>query len=166
MYEADADVLVELADVPQSSVGAPLPHITASEQRLVLAYLIEAVDESWDGSTVRVVRDTSPEPVAQIEFDRPYASMLGPPNDEALAGHPLADRGLEPYTAYAVNRSSWLAELRRRNEVHPYHQPDAFDELRHLIFVFHDSTFECLARGYTATVRDGPIKAVVLSHLE
>jgi hypothetical protein len=30
-YSADKDRVVELADVPQSSIGAPLPHIVADE---------------------------------------------------------------------------------------------------------------------------------------
>lgn len=36
-----------------------------------------------------------------------------------------------------------------------------FSDLVHLVFTFHDSTLEALARGFTAEPRAGPIAAVV-----
>jgi len=42
-------------ELPQSSVGAPLPHIFADEDRLLIAYIAQANDPDWDGATVRVV---------------------------------------------------------------------------------------------------------------
>jgi hypothetical protein len=52
--------------------------------------------------------------VAVVRFDRPYAHMFGPPNDEAFHGHPLANRGLCPYAVFEVRDSSWLRRLRQR----------------------------------------------------
>jgi hypothetical protein len=46
------------------------------------------------------------------------------------------------------------------NSVHPYHRPEAFADLHHYVFAFHDSTFECIARGFNATLLDGPLADV------
>lgn len=167
MTDQQADHLVELSDLPQSSIGAPVPHALVSEQSVELVYLLEVVDPSWDGTYARVVDAESTEPVAVVTFERPYWTSLGPPNDEAISGHPLAEHGLEPYTAYRVESSSWLAELTRRNQVHPYHWAEGFRRLRHFVFVFHDSTFECVAESFSIEVRDeASIRSVLRALLE
>jgi hypothetical protein len=162
MYSVDdRDQVAEPPDIPQSSVGAPLPLVVADEQHVLLAYLVEVKDASWNGTTVRVVTNRSPEPVALVEFTRPRAHYLGPANDEAFDGHPLAARGLEPYGAFEVRESSWIRELERRNRVHPNNDAGRYAELRHFIFTFHDSTFECIARGLRVSLHDGPLLSVV-----
>jgi hypothetical protein len=89
--------------------------------------------------------------------------MFGPPNDEAFQGHPLASRGLEPYGTYQIENSSWIRKLERMNRVHPSHKPEAFSRLRHLVFAFHDSTFECICRNESFDVRTarGSIHGVI-----
>jgi hypothetical protein len=160
MYSIDEkDKVVELKDAPQSSVGAPLPLVLCDERRLLLAYLIQDTPSDWDGSTVRIINHASPnEPVALVEFSRYYAYSFGPPNDEAFSGHPLADRGLEPYGVFQIEGSSWIRQLERMNSVHPYHKPERYERLRHYIFAFHDSTFECVAEGYIITEHGGHLR--------
>jgi hypothetical protein len=159
MYSVDdRDSVHDLPDVPRSSVGAPLPLVVASEHRLFLAYLVESRAPGWDGSTVRVVSHRSPDqPTALVEFVRPAAHCFGPPNDEAFEGHPLAARGLHPYGAFEVRDSSWIRALERMNRVHPHHRPEHFAGLRHYVFAFHDSTFECVAEGLHAEERRVPL---------
>jgi hypothetical protein len=163
MYTIDArDQVKELADVPQSSVGAPLPLILAAEGKLVVAYLVEAREPGWDGSSVRVVTQADEDELAaRVEFVRPYAHQFGPPNDEAFSGHPLASRGLHPYGAFEVLQSSWIRALERMNAIHPQHRPDHFSAYRHFILAFHDSTFECVAQGYTVETGYGPLDKLV-----
>jgi hypothetical protein len=36
-------------------------------------------------------------------------NLFGPPNDEAIAGHPLSDRGLYPFGVFQVDRYRWCA---------------------------------------------------------
>ena len=36
--------------------------------------------------------------------------------DEAFSGHPLAERGLQPYSTFEVLDSSWIRGLMKRNE--------------------------------------------------
>lgn len=147
MYSIDTrDRLTEIRDLPQSSVGAPLPHIVATEHVLGLAYLVERNEPGRDGTTVRMVSPTSPdEQVVIVKFHRPHAHLFGPPTDEALAGHPLASRGLRPYAVFEIHESSWIRALERMSRVHPYPPAHRFSRLRHFVFVFHDATFECVA---------------------
>src|SRR6266404_4770329 len=126
MYSVDErDRVVVLEGVPQLSVGAPMPLVLADEQRAVLAYCMEERAPDWDGSTARIVLpDDGNEPIAIVRFSHCRAHLFGPPNDEAFTGHPLASRGLEPYSAVEVNESSWIRRLERMNSVHPLHRPE------------------------------------------
>lgn len=163
MYSVDdRDKVVELRDAPQSSVGAPCPMILAGEGYLYLAFFLQDTPAGWDGSTVRVVsEDTSGEPVGLVTFTHIYAHFFGPPNDEAFSGHPLASRGLRPYSVSEIQDSSWIRKLERMNSVHPYHRSERFADLRHFIFAFHDTTFECIAQDFSASVRDGSVAGVL-----
>jgi hypothetical protein len=163
MYDVDnRDEVLELAGVPQSSIGAPTPFMVSDEHRVVLGYYLEETDGQWDGQTVRVVWPTSTsETLAIVRFTRCYAHMFGPPNDEAFSGHPLASRGLHPHGAYEVQHSSWIRRLERMNSVHQHHRPEAFLKLRHLIFAFHDTTFECVCEAFDVRIGAGSVAGAV-----
>jgi hypothetical protein len=165
MYSPDhRDTVEPLEGVPRCEAGAPLPAVVAHENFLALVY-IEATPapEDWDGTSVEVVgHDTPDKPIAMVDFSNPYAHMFGPPNDEAFSGHPLAARGLEPYSASEVRNSSWIRELIHANSVHPYHDAKQFSAYRHFVFAFHDSTFECIAEDYRVDRTRGSISQVLL----
>ena len=161
MYEVDDnDQIVELENVPQSSIGTPVPIVLAGEHNVILAYYVEAAPEGWNGTSVRISDSNSEgESVAIITFDRCYAHLFGPPNDETFDGHPLSNRGLRPYHAFEVKDSSWIRNLETMNSVHSSHVKDRFmKNKRHFIFSFHDTTFECIAEGFSVEPGIGPIK--------
>jgi hypothetical protein len=157
------DRLRRLSDVPQSDVGAPLPCVVASEYRLLLAYHHREKPSlhGWSGRTVQVVDYDTVEVVAMIDFPGYYAYASGPPNDETIDGHPLAARGLEPYAAFEVADSSWIRQLEQQNRVHPDHREAYFAALRHYIFVFHDSTFEVVAREMSVELVEGSLASAL-----
>lgn len=158
----DLDSIAEIHDLPQCSVGAPCPVVLAGEHCVSVAYFLEDTPPGWDGTTVRVVGpDTRGAPAAVVRFVRTYASMFGPPNDEAFAGHPLARRGLRPYGAFEVRKSSWIRALEKMNSVHPSYRPEHFDGYHHFVLAFHDTTFECVATGYTHELAAGPLNELV-----
>ena len=161
MYEVDEkDRVATLEGIPQSSVGAPLPLVIANEQRVVLAYYMNSTDRTWDGKTIRIVDEqSSDEPIALVRLDC-VVHMFGPPNDEAFSGHPLASRGLHPYGAFRIEGSSWIRGLERMNRVHEQHRPERFEQLQHLIFAFHDSTFECVCRDFDVRTEHGSLLGV------
>ena len=150
-----------MTDVPQSNVGAPLPLVLAADGVAMVGFLRQVVDPTWDGTSVRMMDLETPEPCALVTFAGTYAVYLGMPNDEAFPGHPLASRGLERYGAFQVERSSWIRRLERMNAIHPYHRPEAYEELVHVVLSFHDSTFECVARSYAVETLEGPLARVL-----
>ncbi len=169
MYEVDEkDTVIELGDVPQSSVGAPLPVVLASEHEVLLTYYLQETPADWDGTRPRSIGpDSEDEPVALVRFERCTAHLFGPPNDEAFDGHPLYERGLEPYGVYEVRDSSWIRKLERMNAVHPRHKKEWFmEDKRHFVFAFHDSTFECIAHGFTVEVHRGSLRGVAAEMLK
>jgi hypothetical protein len=125
------DRVTELTELPQQSTGAPTPLLLADDGELVLAYRLATEDDE----------------TAIVEFDLVRAHYFGPPNDEAMNGHPLYKRGLRPYAAQEVHNSSWIRALERMNRVHPSHSARMYERCRHFIFTFHDTAFECIADG-------------------
>src|SRR5919108_140066 len=130
MYEVDdRDAVVQVAELPPPSPGAPEPVVLADEGSAVIAYY--APDSvNWDTAKPE---DLGEEEVVVAVFRSVRSMMFGAPNDEALHGHPLSDRGLEAYAAYRVENSSWVRRLERMNRVHPRHSSEAFSRLSHFI---------------------------------
>ncbi|MBI2738021.1 MAG: hypothetical protein HYX38_15930 [Rhodospirillales bacterium] len=138
MYTVDShDRLEELKDFPLQSGGAPTPLVLADDNEMVLAYLLHPTCEE----------------VAIVEFDGVTAHYLGVPNDEAIRGHALFERGLNSGRAYEVRDSSWIRALERMNRVHPKHHAALYSHCRHFIVTFHDTTLECVANGIRRITR-------------
>jgi hypothetical protein len=145
----DRDQVVAFGDAPQPSPGVSMPIVVANDVGLLLLYAVAP-----DGAELVV-----------LKFTRDYAHFFGPPNDEAFAGHPLAPRGLLPYGVFEVIDSSWIRALERMNRIHPLHNKDRFRRLRHLVFTFHDNTFECIAEGVVVVARQPNSPDAVVSFL-
>ncbi|MCC6575653.1 MAG: hypothetical protein IT462_17875 [Planctomycetes bacterium] len=167
MYSVDSkDKVVELKDIPQSSVGAPCPIVVATEHTKLVGFFGQTHDPAWNGESIRIISPNSKdEPVVVVRFDLCASTMFGAPNDEAFSGHPLASRGLHPYGAFEVLNSSWIRQLEKMNSVHPHHSPKQYAALRHVILAFHDSTFECVTRGYTVEQTTGSLLVVMADRL-
>jgi hypothetical protein len=153
MYSVDSrDEVIKLNDVPRSDSGSPLPSVLSDEHTLLLAYILSEPSIDWDQVGVNFM--PPPERVGIIDFKGHRSFMFGSPNDEAFSGHPLAGRGLRPYSAFEIKHSSWIRQLEQMNSVHDRHDKKRYDDLKHYVFSFHDSTFECVAMGYTFEVRE------------
>lgn len=162
MYQVDEkDKVIELKNVPQSSVGSPLPIVLSDEHTILLAYLLQNVPKNWDSKFIRVVDYESEEFIAVVEFERYSSFMFGMPNDEAIHGHPLYERGLQSYGVFVIENSSWIRRLEKMNSVHPYHNPKSYAQLKHFIFAFHDSTFECVAESFEISIHEGSLENIL-----
>jgi hypothetical protein len=161
-----SEKVVPLEDYPQSSIGAPCPAVIATAHSLILIFFLDDQDPERDGKKVRVVGIDSPEErCAVVHFQRPNIHSLGPPNDEAFGGHRLAKKGLQPYGAFEVINSEWIQLLEKMNSVHHLHDRKRYLEgKRHFIITFHDSVFECVARGYKVELMSGSIKELLVAH--
>jgi len=122
-----------------------MPIVLSDESKILLAYITRYPDES----------------LALVEFDLYWTYMFGAPNNEAFEGHPLATRGLRPYGAFRIADSSWVRQLERMNSVHPNHNSNRFDALKHFVFAFHDSTFECVAESFTISQHRGTLESLL-----
>lgn len=168
MYSVDEkDRVILLENIPQSSVGAPIPIVLSDEFATVVAFYLQNTPDDWDGTSIRIIgTETQGEPLALIRFSFCYASMFGPPNDEAFDGHPLAGRGLRPYGAFIIENSSWVRQFEKMNSVHPYHKAERFQARKHYVLSFHDSTFECVADGYTIELHESSIREILPRMME
>jgi hypothetical protein len=98
MYTVDdLDSIIELRDVPQSSVGAPCPMILCSEQSLHLAYFREFPNGDEDIKSVQPGGEYAKDDASLlVKFQDYYAYMFGPPNDEAFDGSSVSCSRPEP----------------------------------------------------------------------
>jgi hypothetical protein len=98
MYVADnLDIVHEMRNVSKPATGAPCPLVYSGEGILLLAYYTHAVPFAEEARSGNKDKPSANEAVALISFKSPFAHHLGPPNDEALSGHPLASRGLQTH---------------------------------------------------------------------
>ena len=97
---------------------------------------------------------------AVVEFVRCIITKFGYPNDEALPGHPLYEKGLGFFGVLEVLNSNWVSEKGKQNRVNFPDRTD-FSWTRHFIFCFHDSTFECLAQDFKLEVSDEPFEQIL-----
>jgi hypothetical protein len=157
----DRDRVIEL-DLPQSSVGAPLPIVLADDSTLVVAYFLqEDADPGWDGRTVRIVSHEDVEPAAIVRFDLFERFSFGQPSDDMIfAGvHPLSERGLGAYGAFEVLESSWLRQIAAAGDRDGEERD--MTSYRHFIFAFHDNTLECVAPGFEIHLTEGSLEMLL-----
>lgn len=81
---------------------------------------------------------------------------MTPPNDEAISGHRLWDKGLSGVLwAGVVHGSSLIEELERQNRVHPLHRASLFEGLTHYVLRLKEGVVEVVAREVAAQRADG-----------
>jgi hypothetical protein len=109
---------------------------------------------------------------AVVEFERLHQTRFGGPNDEGRPEHPLDGKGLSEmsYAICEVLESSWAREEAARREAgaRRIHR-DLFEQFykgqsfvqRHFLFLFHDSTLECLADDVRVTLSKDPFSTIV-----
>lgn len=165
MYTVDEhDSVVPLQGLPKSCAGVPLPLVVADEHHVLVAYRMPVIDPEFDGTNPRSVGPSMQEPYAIVGF-RSSVHMFGYPNDEALGGHPLYERGLGFYGAFEVLNSSWIRQIRAMNEVCFPGRSWHFDTERHFALTFHDSMFECIATGYEVRGEVVGTRREVMAHM-
>lgn len=128
--------------------GAPMPQVLSSGHVVLLLYSVAEPDPDWDGTYVNVIDAAGAHGLAIVQFKHCIIHKFGGPNDEVFSGHPLYERGLEPYGAHVVENSSWISEQQTINKVHSRYSPERWEGLKHYLLLFHDEVFECIAKGF------------------
>lgn len=122
---------------PEAAVSGAVVLATEFETMLCFNAMRRQSDGMYRGIGLAVVR-----------FDLCVQSKFGYPNDEAHFSIPRT-RGLG-YGCFEVLDSPWNEEICALNR-HAF--PDTVPcKSRHFLFLFHDSSFECLARGCTIEI--------------
>jgi hypothetical protein len=144
-------------------IGAPMPFLMMNDHRTFLTFYINVPDPNWDGTyvTIKSPAASGVESLALVEFIHCVSAKLGAPNDEVFEGHPLSGKGQDGYTAQIVMNSRWKAELQAINSVHSGYKPETWTDLKHYIFWFHDSTFECIAESYRLELFKGSMSELL-----
>lgn len=117
------------------SAGAPEPFIVSSDQRALIGFYARSEDAGQSDSDA----------VNVAELVGCTSLKFGFPNDEALHGHRLYGAGLGYYQLHEVDNSAWLVELRAIELVHDHAPEVPFENARHFVLTFHDSTVEAIA---------------------
>jgi hypothetical protein len=100
-----------------------------------------------------LVSESSLGTITVADFRRPVAFFSTPVSNEAFDAHPLAFRGLAGDGVFRVENSSLIRRLLAIR-----HAPGAFSEMKHYIFVFHDSIFEVAAEGLELRTVEGSMQ--------
>ena len=150
-----------LKDLPAPDPGHSDVVLLSNEFKTFLLYRIAEAPEHGSAKLAPEWHPEGEDLYAVLELVGCTSMRFGFPNDEALHGHPLWDRGMSYYSAAEVLRSPWPDELAQQNRVHPSHDDAMFKDLRHLLFTFHDTTFECLCSRYTAEPTREPRSALI-----
>lgn len=136
-------LFTKLSDIPEPSVGAPIPVITSGEHDTTLCYYMEASNSEWDGETSRMVgKDSIEDYVAVIKFKGTQESRFGPPDENEVCFHPI----LEPLMK---NDYYWAFEFHDGKGISSYAKHKTS---KHYFFAFHDSSFEIIADSYTVKI--------------
>ena len=158
------ETLVKLKDFPQSSIGAPCPIVLASENSVVVLFYVEEAPKSMLSTSIDVQDiENQNELLAIVTLQHCTIHLFGSPNDETISGHRLYKQGLMSYSAFQLEQSTWITDLERKNSVHSHHNREQYlADKKHYIFTFHDSTFECIAHGYSIQYEQGSIREALL----
>jgi hypothetical protein len=160
LYTPDErDTVFEETDFPPPLDGAPLPTVFATEHRLLLAYYIKL----WQPETPHnkrlnmpvLVNESSLGTISVVDFQRAAAFFSVPISNETFDAHPFALRGLTSSGVFRVEDSSWIRRLKAAQYYHRQPHPGAFSDLKHFIFVFHDSIFEAAANELEVRTVEG-----------
>lgn len=148
----DQVIVLDLGYVPEAAISGAV--LVQTESSCFLTF---------NAMRVEAGRNQSRAGFALVEFPGCLCTRFGYPNDEAFPGHPLFAKVqalYPPWTGiYQVLNSSWIRQVEQQNrKIFPN---SSLWSVRHFIFGFHDSTFECIADDLVSQVIDEPFSAVL-----
>lgn len=133
--------VLDVGCAPEAAVSGPI--LIQSEDFTTLIFnAVKLVGEVYEDAGRAVVR-----------FVGCSITKFGYPNDEAWSAIPRT-HGL-CYDIHEVFNSEWEEDISRLNR-HAF--PDfTRQKRRHFLVLFHDSSFECLARDLEVSLSDAPL---------
>ena len=142
---------------PEAAVSKPILYQTEEKCFLTFNAVRKGENDNYYGYIERNRFGLT----AIVEMRKCICTKFGYPNDEALGGHPLRDKGLIAYGIFKVLNSSWLLTLEKQNKINFPNHSQWFYSYSHFIFTFHDSTFECICDELHITLSEEPYKKIL-----
>lgn len=136
--------LIEIQDQFVMDVGAPCPLLITDNGDLRLIFYSN--DEN--SKELRQRNNLHDHGIIELSFKSQSFFSLGPPNDEALEGHPYFELDLNPYSFYELLDSDLIAKISTYGRYHHFYNPNAYDKYHHYILTFKEQLFECVADGF------------------
>ena len=115
---------------------------------LVIAYGSELKLIFYSAELFNAPASEHREEVIELKFKSCDYYSLGPPNDEALDGHPYWELGLGSYSFYELLDSDLMVKLKSYNRFHSSNNPDSYKDYHHYILTFKDRLFECVSLAF------------------
>lgn len=129
--------LIEIEGQFQMDVGALSPLLIADEGNLrLIFYSNDENSHLYDPGII------------ELSFKNHGFFSFGPPNDEALNGHPYYELGLRSYAFYELQDSELIAKISTYSRHHHFYNPNAYDKSHHYILTFKEQLFECVASSF------------------
>ena len=125
-------------------VGAPCPLLITDEHSLRLIFYSN--DENQ--IELRQRDNIYDQGIIELKFIRHNFFSFGPPNDEALNGHPYYELGLGYYSFYELLDSDLIAKISTYGRHHHFYNPNAYEKSHHYIITFKEQLFECVAHSF------------------
>lgn len=116
-----------------------MPFVLGDERRLSLCYYSSKYDLFSEQKVYDTDLDGVPDKVAILRFTGVLTSYLGGLDEALQYAHDLGELGLTRYYAWEVQGSDLVKFQNVKDR-----------ELRHIIILFHDSTFEVVCEDYSA----------------
>ncbi|MDE1180746.1 hypothetical protein [Paraburkholderia sp.] len=136
------DRVVLLTSIPSPEADAAEPFVIASERQIALVYRIASHDFDAFGPF-----DSDDDPFCLVILPSAAFHRLGVPGSDNLEIHPLSAHGIEAFRAHEVLDASLVEEMQ---SVLPSADPHA-PALRHFVWTFDKTMFECVATDCTLT---------------
>lgn len=137
MVEPETIIELDLGFSPEAAVSGAL--LLQTEQSTFLTFNAMRPTDRLSPRGSPLMEDAG---VALVEFEMCSITKFGYPNDEAWSGIPRTE-GLS-YGVFEVRNSHWVRELTALNR-HSFPNTPEDTTSRHFLFLFHDSSFECIA---------------------
>jgi hypothetical protein len=122
-----------------------------------------------DGTVVLALRahpDDEDQRCVVLVWAGAQSASMAAPNDEAISGHRLIDKGLRQILwAGVVVESQLTDQMERQNRVHPSHDSSRFDLLKHHVVLLKECTVEVLATSVKLERRSASTAQAMLAAL-
>ena len=120
------------------------------------AAVLIVTDDELAALALRPHPDDTGDDCVVLVWSGTWEAAMGAPNDEALPGHRLYQRGLaELRWAGLVEDSERIARLEQANRAHPRLDLERFAQLRHYILPLKEGVVEVIAETVSLQRRPG-----------